>query len=1296
TFGPASGTVVFSGGIINLASAATISVGNAGDTINSVLAGGATSLTKAGAGTLTLTAANTYAGSTLVASGTVALSGAAGSISASSGLVLSGGGISITNTSATEAGVDRLGNAAAVTSNGGTLTFSNTSGTTVYAESIGTVGLVAGQLNLVQSVNQAGTGSQTLTLGGLGRTGAGNTSVVTFSAASTGPNATKNVYVVTGATATPAGQIIGPWATTGTTAALQTDYAVYNGSAQVVPANVAGSAESTWTTPGNAYTTSAGGTVTLSATRTVAALRNTGATTVLTLGTGADLETYGLLNGTTSLLSVAPGTGGALTTPAGGGNLYVVTGSGAVTISAPVNDNGGAVTLVKSGSGGTLTLSSTSGTFSGGLVINAGAVAVTANANLGAGGGVTFNGSGSVSWTSGTYARNVTVNNGAVATFDGGNATISGNVTGTGGVAVSNTFGSQYTFSGASNTFEGPVLIGLVSGTTGQAYRTIFASIADSAAASGRIRFLASSVTHADGSVFEYTGGSNLVLDNRQFELASATAGPTNGHQIRSNGTGTVTVRTDLIVSTAAAQTLSLGGSNTGANAFTGNITNGAGTVSVLKTGTGAWALAGTNTYTGNTVNGFTNPAGAGLTFQGVQALPPATTLAQTHNGGTGGFGTIKILDDAASPASRSGVNLSMTSSNTSHTMTLFVGNNGVANGGTSAATTSGSTIVLGNLTFTQAASGNTSQTLAVTGANGYGLRINNVTLPATLAGTASWSGAFAATTAPLTIAGSVTQAAGNASGVSGTLTLDGTATANQVTGNISDASDIATTGRPLKVNKVNAGTWTLSGNNTFSGGLTLSGASAGSQLNINSPTALGTGAFTISGGDNAKLDNTSGAAVTLSTNNAQNWSNNFTFVGTGDLNLGTGTVTLGGARTITISAGTLTVGGVISGTGFGITKAGLSTTLALNGLSTFTGNLTIGQGAIAVSSIRNYGEPSAVGAAASGNIVIANQNSSTLSYTGAGDTTNRTVQIGPTGSAGVTATVNNNGTGALVFNGATFNTPVTITAGTASRTLSLGGSYTGTSEIQGVIANNALGGTATAPANQLSLTKTGAGTWAVSGANTYSGTTTVSAGVLLVSNAFTTTESGTGTGAVSITATLGGTGQITPGGANAVTVNSGGTLAPGSGGIGTLTVNAANTTATSILSFASGAKLLVELGSGLQSDRVAVRSVGANDVVFNSTVVNFSDLTAGSLQSGTYTLFSADAAGAYAGLTTNPDGTIATGLTIGTGLTAYPGSTLAVAGTDIVLNVVPEPGAASLAALACAGLLSRRRRWRR
>ena len=92
-----------------------------------------------------------------------------------------------------------------------------------------------------------------------------------------------------------------------------------------------------------------------------------------------------------------------------------------------------------------------------------------------------------------------------------------------------------------------------------------------------------------------------------------------------------------------------------------------------------------------------------------------------------------------------------------------------------------------------------------------------------------------------------------------------------------------------------------------------------------------------------------------------------------------------------------------------------------------------------------------------------------------------------------------------------------------------------------------------------------------------------------------------------------------------------------------------------------------------------------ANDIVFGgSNVINFTDLSSGSLAHGAYTLFTADVANAYSGFGS---------LSIGTGLGAYTGSTLQVVGNNIMLNVVPEPTTWALLAFSLTTVMVMRRR---
>ena len=67
----------------------------------------------------------------------------------------------------------------------------------------------------------------------------------------------------------------------------------------------------------------------------------------------------------------------------------------------------------------------------------------------------------------------------------------------------------------------------------------------------------------------------------------------------------------------------------------------------------------------------------------------------------------------------------------------------------------------------------------------------------------------------------------------------------------------------PGGVTMSDSGTLTLAASNTFGGGTILSAG----QINVNNASALGNGPLTIAGGT---LGNTSGIAITLSTNNAR------------------------------------------------------------------------------------------------------------------------------------------------------------------------------------------------------------------------------------------------------------------------------------------------------------------------------------------------------------------------------------------------------------------------------------------
>ena len=450
----------------------------------SLLVSGSAGLTKTGASTLNLSGANTFTGTTIVNGGTLQISGAFGTINESTAIaLLNGGNLTLTNTNATEAAVNRVKDTAGVTvTNNGVITFTNSAvASVVYAETLGAIDLASGQLNVVLATNQNAAGNtQTLTLSSLTRSG--TTSAATFSALGTAPNATTNMIKVTGATQTTAGEIIAPWATVGTTAALQTDYAVYDGSTNLVPAAIATSAETAWTGSGN-YTSTATAN-TLTASRTMNSWRYNAAAGALTLG-AFNFDTNGILNGNTGLLTIS-GTGVVRQLGTAAGNLYITTGSGGITMTtASIVDNTGALTLVKSGAGtltfGTDNVTTVTNTYTGGTIINAGSIQLMAQ-------GVTKLGSGPVTVNPGAFLRlsrnsmpnSLTLNGGTLAGGNGfgdswngpiilaanstidsattGTENINGSISGPGGFTKIGGGGGQVVLNG-TNTYTGPTTV---------------------------------------------------------------------------------------------------------------------------------------------------------------------------------------------------------------------------------------------------------------------------------------------------------------------------------------------------------------------------------------------------------------------------------------------------------------------------------------------------------------------------------------------------------------------------------------------------------------------------------------------------------------------------------------------------------------------------------------------------------------------------------------------------------------------------------------------------------------------
>ncbi|MGA9778253.1 MAG: pectinesterase family protein [Verrucomicrobiia bacterium] len=276
-------------------------------------------------------------------------------------------------------------------------------------------------------------------------------------------------------------------------------------------------------------------------------------------------------------------------------------------------------------------------------------------------------------------------------------------------------------------------------------------------------------------------------------------------------------------------------------------------------------------------------------------------------------------------------------------------------------------------------------------------------------------------------------------------------------------------------------------------------------------------------------------------------------------------------------STGDLTISSTLAdnSSATALTKSGPGR-LIIAGTDTMTGDNYLNGGTVLVNTLAEL---------AGGSLVM---NNGTLSYTGSGETSSRSVVL-----AGVGGTFDIEGSATV-----TQTTPI-ISGGGATHT------------INGVTLNLGDWG---------GLTKTGSGTLVLATNNIYNGPTVVSNGVLLVNgtNSLTGTSGGTNYssgGSVTVYGgTLGGTGTIS----GAVDIKSSGTIAPGDS-IGTLTLGSGltlesgSTNLFAVTNGAGGSLLAVQGNLTIQSNcTIAVNIVGPALEPTTNTLITYTGTLSG------------------------------------------------------------------------------------
>jgi autotransporter-associated beta strand protein len=455
---------------------------------------------------------------------------------------------------------------------------------------------------------------------------------------------------------------------------------------------------------------------------------------------------------------------------------------------------------------------------------------------------------------------------------------------------------------------------------------------------------------------------------------------------------------------------------------------------------------------------------------------------------------------------------------------------------------------------------------------------------------------------------------AGGADDTAGTLYLTNHHTSNLMTIN----STIANNGTgEVTLVKSGAGTTVLAGNNTFSG-KTYVGAG---KLSIAAESALGVVA---GGGAADQLTLAGGTLLTTATMTID------------DANRGITLAPAGG--TFEVSTGVLTVANVIAGPG-DLTKTG-SGTLALNAANTFTGETVLSAGGLALGHVNALQHSTLVanntaltftaagtntynlgGLRGAGNISLG-ANSISI---GANNTANQyTGVISGTGGVTKVGTGVQNFTNANSYSGTTLlsegylgiyhanalqNSTLDTGASSDSKAVIFGptsstyniGALQGADDLDMGLNSISVGAKNTSTtfsgaiisAFNGNVTKFGAGTWTLTGTNTYGGSTTVSGGVLQVGQAG-VGQSGFGSVSVTNNAQLIGTGIVR---GSALTLGTGATLRGGDtvadSSHGTLTFTPEG---SATFAFLTGSNTVLSIGSATNQGSID-GSFGGNTI---------------------------------------------------------------------------------------------------